>query len=202
MTGNAEELELKDRLNLIESMIAEGRRSCEGYGWTFLLWGVAYYVAIAWSTLYHFGPAWPITMSIAGVVMGVIVWRMRSKNSSRPVTTISRAIWSIWSGVGISMFVILDAIGFSGRQTDWRISTAVASTLIGTANAASSLALRWKAQFACAVVWWATTVVCCLGTENQSSIAFLTAIFLGQIVFGIYLMIGEARARRQEASHA
>jgi hypothetical protein len=202
MNGNAEELELNDRLNLIESMIAEGRRTCENYGWTFLLWGVAYYVAIAWSSLCHFGPAWPITMSIALVVMGVIVWGKRNKNSSRAVTTLSRAIWSIWIGVGISMFVILDAIGFSGRLTDWRISTAIASTLIGTANAASSLALRWKAQFACAVVWWATTVVCCFGTEKQSSIAFLTAIFLCQIVFGIYLMIGEARARRQEASLA
>jgi hypothetical protein len=172
MTGNAEELELKDRLNLIECMIAEGRRSCETYGWTFLLWGVACYVAIAWSTLYHFGPAWPITMSIAGVVMGVIVWRMRSKNSSWPVTTISRAIWSIWSGVGISMFVILDAIGFSGRQTDWRVSTAIASTLIGTANAASSLALRWKAQFACAVVWWGQRWSAASGRKRRVRLPF------------------------------
>ena len=29
MTGNAEELELKERLNLIETMIAEGRRTTE-----------------------------------------------------------------------------------------------------------------------------------------------------------------------------
>jgi hypothetical protein len=49
MTANAEELELKDRLSLIESMIAEGRRTTESWGWTFVLWGVAYYVAIAWS---------------------------------------------------------------------------------------------------------------------------------------------------------
>ncbi len=49
MTVNAEELELKDRLNLIETMIAEGRRTTESWGWVFVLWGVAYYVAIAWS---------------------------------------------------------------------------------------------------------------------------------------------------------
>ena len=46
MTGNSEEQELKDRLSLIESMIAEGRRNTESWGWTFVLWGVAYYVAI------------------------------------------------------------------------------------------------------------------------------------------------------------
>ena len=47
MNSNPEELELKDRLNLIETMIAEGRRTTESWGWTFVLWGVAYYVAMA-----------------------------------------------------------------------------------------------------------------------------------------------------------
>ena len=42
--------ELTERLELIESMIAEGRRSSESWGWVFVLWGVAYYVAIAWAT--------------------------------------------------------------------------------------------------------------------------------------------------------
>ena len=201
MTGNAEELELKERLNLIETMIAEGRHTTERYGWTFVLWGVAYYIAIAWSSLAHYGMAWPITMVSACVLMGVITGGRGGRRGSRPVTTISRAIWSIWISMGISMFVLLDALGFSGRA-DWRVSVAVASTLIGTVNAASSLALRWKLQFACAIVWWAAAVVSCFGTGNQCSIAFLTAIFLCQIVFGIYLMIAEARQRRQVANHA
>ena len=49
MTGSMEEQELKDRLSLIESMIAEGRRTTESWGWSFVFWGVAYYVAIAWA---------------------------------------------------------------------------------------------------------------------------------------------------------
>ena len=182
-------------------MIAEGRRTTENYGWTFVLWGVAYYVAIAWSTLCHYGLAWPITMVGASMLMGVIVWRKRANCTNRPMTTIMRAIWSIWISMGISMFVLLDAIGFSGRA-DWRISVAVASTLVGTANAASSLTLRWKLQFVCAIIWWAAAVVSCFGTNNQSSIAFLAAIFLCQIVFGIYLMIAEARQRGKVAPHA
>ena len=201
MTGNAEELELKDRLSLIETMIAEGRRTTENYGWTFVLWGVAYYVAIAWSTLCHYGQAWPITMISACVLMALIVWRKSRNRGYRPSNTTGRAIWATWISMGLSMFVLLDAIGFSGRA-DWRISVAVASTLIGTANAASGMILKWKLQIACAVVWWAATVVSCFGTGRQSSIAFLTAIFLCQIVFGVYLMIREARARRQGANHA
>jgi hypothetical protein len=63
--------------------------------------------------------------------------------------------------------------------------------------------LRWKEQFACAVVWWLAAVVSCFGTVAQSAIAFLVAIFLCQIVFGIYGMITEARVRKQrEAAHA
>lgn len=202
MTANAEELELKDRLSLIESMIAEGRRTTQSYGWTFVLWGVAYYVAIAWSSLCHYGLAWPITMISACVLMGLIVWLKQSKCGYKPETTKSRAIWATWISMAISMFVLLDAIGFSGRMTDWRIFAAVASTLIATANAASSMILKWKLQFACAVVWWVAAVVSCFGTVNQSLIAFLAAIFLCQIVFGIYLMIRESIARKQEATHA
>ena len=51
MNANTEEQDLKDRLSLIETMIAEGRRTTESWGWTFVLWGVAYYVAIAWSSM-------------------------------------------------------------------------------------------------------------------------------------------------------
>ena len=55
MTTSNEEMELKDRLSLIETMIAEGRRTTESWAWTFVLWGVAYYVAIFWTALNH----WP-----------------------------------------------------------------------------------------------------------------------------------------------
>jgi hypothetical protein len=202
MTTSVEELELKDRLSLIESMIAEGRRTTASYGWTFVLWGVAYYVAIIWNSMSSFYLAWPITMVSACVLMGVLVWRKRKNSGSSPVTTMRRAIWSIWISMGLSMFVILDAIGYSGRLTDWRIFAAVAATLVGGANAASSLTLKWKLQFACAIVWWTSAVISCFGTNLQSSIAFLAANFLCQIVFGIYLMIREACARRQAVAHA
>ena len=54
-----EEQELKDRLSLIESMIARGPADTESWGWTFVLWGVAYYVAIGWA-------AWDNGRGLAG----------------------------------------------------------------------------------------------------------------------------------------
>ena len=68
MQDHTTEQELKDRLSLIESMIAKGRRNTESWGWTFVLWGAVYYLAIAWSAWGHSVWAWPVTMLIAVIV--------------------------------------------------------------------------------------------------------------------------------------
>jgi fatty acid desaturase len=198
MTANNEELELKDRLSLIETMIAEGRRTTESYGWTFVLWGVAYYIAILWAALAHDYIAWPVTMTAAAVLTVVIIARKRRK---RPATTTTRAIGSIWCAMGISLFVLLMSFGFSERA-DQHTSIAIVAAMLATANATSSLILKWKLQFACALVWWALTVYACFGGGKMLTIAFLAAIFFCQIVFGVYGMIREARQRRKAASHA
>jgi hypothetical protein len=198
MTAADEAQELKDRLNLIESMIAEGRRTTESYGWTFILWGVAYYVAIFWAYLSQGYLAWPVTMAVAGVLTGVIIAR---KRCTTPATTTARALGALWSGTGISMFIVLFSLGFSGRM-DLRIFVAVICGMLGSVNASSSMILKWKLQFACALVWWATAIYACFGNGNFLMAVFLAALFFCQIVFGLYGMIREARARRQAASHA
>jgi len=205
MTEDAVELELRDRLKLIESMIAEGRRTTESFAWTFVLWGLAYYVAIAWSTkgstgrIWGSSPiAWPVTMAACFVLTMFLGLR---KGPAHPMTTHGRAISSIWISMGISMFVLLLTLGLCGRG-DQQLFIAVIAAMMGTTNSASAILLKWKQQFACAVVWWAAVVVSLLGTVAQSTIAFLVAIFLCQIVFGIYGMRCEARARQQGANHA
>jgi len=198
MPENTEDLELKDRLNLIENMIAEGRRTTESWGWTFVLWGVAYYVAILWTGLAHSYLAWPVTMTVACVLMGVVIARRRAREPRR---TTGRAIAAVWISMGISTFILLMSLGFSGIA-DQHSSIAVVGTMLATANAASSIILKWKLQFACAMVWWALTVYACFGGGNGLTIAFLAAIFLCQIVFGVYGMIAEARRCRQGALHA
>jgi hypothetical protein len=186
--------ELKERLNLIEHMIAEGRRNTESWGWMFILWGVVYYLAIAWSAWGHGVWAWPITVLIGVVVTGVVASR---KTGNQPETTLGRAIGSIWIALGISMFLLFLALGVSGRLTDQHVFVAVISAILGMANGASALILRWKAQFACAVVWWVAAVGTCFGTSVQSLIVFLVAIFLCQIAFGIYGTIAEVQQRKR-----
>ena len=95
------------------------------------------------------------------------------------------------------MFLLFLALGLSGRLTDQHLFAAVISAILGMANGASGLILRWKVQFACAAVWWVAAVVTCFGTDAQSMIVFLIAIFLCQIAFGIYGLIAEAHERKQ-----
>ncbi len=194
MQDHTTEQELKDRLNLIESMIAEGRRKTESWGWMFVLWGVIYYLAIAWSAWSHSAWAWPVTVLI-GVVITIISACLKTGN--RPGTTLGRAIGSIWIALGISMFLLFVALGLSGRLTDQHLFVAVISAILGMANGASALTLRWKVQFACAIVWWAAAVATSFGTDVQSTIVFLVAIFLCQIVFGIYGVVAEGQERKR-----
>jgi hypothetical protein len=185
--------DLKERLALIEDMIAEGRRSTQSWGWVFVLWGIAYYVAILGGGIIRNPMVWPVTMISACVLTGVFV--ATRKGHSHVNTTIGRAIGSVWIAAGISMFLVLLSLGSSGR-IDQNIMVAVLGAMLGSANAASSMILKWKLQFACAVVWWACAVFACFAKTTPVAVAFLTAIFLCQIVFGLYAMMMDARRRR------
>jgi hypothetical protein len=202
MTAGNEAQELKDRLNLIESMIAEGRRTTTSWGWTFVFWGVAYYVAIGWTAYNQWPFAWLVTMLGAWLLCGAIIWsKKKSPPQHRPCTTIGRAISSIWFATGVSMVLIFPALSFGGH-INWHIFVAIVAAMLGLVNGASGMLLRWKAQLATAYVWWAATVAACFGSDNQCNFVFVVAIFFCQIVFGVYGMVIEARERRLEAAHA
>ena len=185
--------DLNERLDLIQSMIAEGRRSTESWGWVFVLWGVAYYVAILSGAMIKNPLVWPVTMISACVLTGIGI---SVKPRDQPGTKIGHAIGSIWMAAGISMFLVFLSLGTSGR-IDQHIMVAVLGAMLGSTNAASAMILRWKMQFACAVVWWACAVFACFGKGSQITIAFLASIFFCQIVFGIYAMMLDSRRRRE-----
>ncbi len=189
--------DLKERLDLIESMLAAGRRKTENWGWTFVLWGVAYYVATLWAAWGSSSLAWPVTMIIAAILTSAIAAR---KRAHEPETTIGRAIGSIWAALGITMFVLFMAMGFSHR-IELHVFVAIIGAMLGMANAASGLILKWKMQLACAIVWWVAAVAACFGDTNQTTIVFLAAIFFCQIVFGIYAMVCGSK-RQHGTAHA
>ena len=212
MDNLSDNQELRDRLSLIENIISEGRRSTQRWGWTFVLWGVVYYAAIAWANLGHSVRAWPVCSVVGMIATCAIAF---GKHEPHPPTTIGRTIASIWIAMGISTFFLMFSLGLSGRYIgasdgyqlvqwfDPHLFVAVVASMLGLTNAAMSMILRWKAQLLCAIVWWAAAMAGCFGTNQQAFVVFLVAIFLCQIVFGTYCMIAESRARKSSgASHA
>ena len=193
MAHNVNENELTERLQLIESMMAEGRRRTESWGWTFVLWGAAYFVAFAWATLGKSHLAWPVTMTLTGLITAIAASRL---SKGHPETTMGRAVSGLWAAMGASLFLLLLSLGLSGRY-EGHTFVAIIGAMLGLVNMASAIVLRWKAQFACAAIWLASTVVACFGSDLATEIAFLAATFIGLIAFGIYAMICESRRRRQ-----
>jgi hypothetical protein len=130
------------------------------------------------------------------IAAGVLTYVIGSRKGDRqPETTAGRAIGAVWAAVGTSLFLLMGSASMTGKLEP-QFSVAVIAAMLATANAASSILLKWKAQFAAAVLWWATAILSCFVSVTQSSILFLVAIFFGQIVFGGYMMILEARERK------
>ncbi len=199
MTGELDGKDLAERVMLIESMMAEGRRRTANFGWSFVLWGVAYLVATTWSVLGKSNWAWPVTMTAAAIITGIGFSRM---SHGKPATVVSRAVSGVWGAMGICIFILLLSLGFGGHF-DGNIFVAIIGAMLGLANMASAIILKWKAQYFCAVVWLASTVVASFGPLQAAWIAFLAATFIGLIAFGIYAMICESRRGRQNGvAHA
>src|SRR5271165_5330463 len=104
MTGNDDELELKERLGLIGTMIAEGRQTTRSWGWIFVLWGAAYYLALGCTAATHSPLAWPSSL-LSALAVTVVV--LRRKRSRQPVTTVARALGAIWTAMAISLCILL-----------------------------------------------------------------------------------------------
>jgi hypothetical protein len=189
MSNSPDPKELHDRLLLIESMIAEGRRKTRRWGWSFLLWGVAYYVAIAWSTLGHSAFAWPVTM-ITAILLTVALGRRTSVGA--PSTSVGRSMGALWMAGGIALFVFGFCAAYSGYAST-PILIADIEVILGLVNLASGIVLCWWMQQLCGYLWTGFAIATFFLPEQTAGYFFLAAIFLCNILFGLILMILEMR---------
>jgi hypothetical protein len=199
MTEQETQEELLTRFELVERMVKEGRRSTEYWGWTSVLWGTAYLIAIAWSYwLRQPNLAWPVTM-IAATVLTVVL--SSKKKRAKPQTPVSRAIVGIWTAVGAAIFIFCFAVGISGHA-EMHSYIAAVEILIGVANCAVSMVLRWRGQFLIALLWWISGVATCFVAMRLVMPILVFDTLVGFLGFGLYLMYREHRDRRALVQHA
>ncbi len=186
--------DLLQRVALMETMIAEGRRSTARFGWIFVMWGLVYFAAIGWSFYLPYKYwAWPVCAGVA-ILAGIVV-KMRQKRAGNSSGNIrSRSIESVWQGMGTAIILYVAAAIASHHAGSAAYVSAILF-FIGLAHAISAMILRWAVQGAVAVIWWVGGSAVFFVTPSQSIAIFLVASFFGMILFGLYAMWLERQPR-------
>lgn len=183
--------ELLERVELIQGMLAEGRRGTQYYGWVFLLWGVGQLAAILWGSVSrNDGLAWGVTMSVCAVITAIGTAASRRREGK--VTTVGRALAAIWMAAGISLFLL----GFAGGASQvFQPSAILALALVlqGMPNFASGMILRWRVQVAVAVIWWVAGAAAMFLKAQAAAWTYMVAVMIGSVLFGLYLIFRQRK---------
>ena len=183
--------EMLDRLKLIESMMAEGRRSTQRWGWSFLLWGIGPLIAMRWAAHWpHAVWAWPVTMGVCIVINGLVVKARNRRGESE--TTTMRSVGAVWTCAGVTVVLLAVGAVWSG-MVEFRCVYVALFALAAVAHGASSLTLRWWPQFLAALVWWVASVMAYVAPAARLPELAVLALILGNIVFGPWLTYCEWR---------
>lgn len=190
--SNVNRDDLVQRVALMETMIAEGRRSTARWGWVFVMWGVIYFVATGWMVfLPHPNFAWPVCVAVgigAGIITGIRQGRSGAVMNSR-----SRSIAAVWQmmGAGVALFCFSGAISHHANSA---VYISAILFFVGLAHGTSAVILRWGVQGAVAAMWWGSGIAILFVSSPSVMLAiFLTASFFGMIVFGLYAMMLERK---------
>ena len=188
--------DLLQRVALMETMIAEGRKSTAHFGWIFVMWGMIYFVAMGWVVLLPFKEwAWPVCVTV-GVLVGIV--RVRRKHADGTGENLrSRSIEAVWQAMCVAIILYVIAAGASGHGNQSAYYAAVLF-FVGLAHGISARILRWGAQGLVAFLWWGCGIAMFFfRTRNEVLSIFLVAAFFGMILFGLYAMWLERRSGAQ-----
>jgi hypothetical protein len=181
--------DLVQRVALMETMIAEGRKSTARFGWIFVLWGVVDIAGIVWEYRRPgFRWIWPIVMVTGFVIQyAIFVVRRRTSRQVGSNSMQSRSIAAVWSMMGVTALLYV-AAAVVENATGHIAFVAAILMFVGMAHATSALILRWPAQGAVAVLWWAGGIATYVLSWEYFLSIFVGEMFFGMIAFGLYGM--------------
>jgi hypothetical protein len=189
--------ELVARLQLMETMVAEGRRATGRYGWIFVLWGLVDIAGYVWQSAKPnwFGP-WPIVLCV-GIVLQIVGLRLFCGGGSR--TMKNRALTAVWQMLGVGLMIYCLTAMFT-QHAGGRPYTAAIFMMLGMAHGTSAIILRWSAQGLVSAAWMAGGVACYLVSAQWIQYLFVAEMCVGMVLFGLYAMLLEGR-RSDGAAH-
>jgi len=196
--------DLVQRVALMESMIAEGRRNTGRFGWIFILWGLVCLSGIGGSCLLpHSYWVWPIIIT-SGFAIQFLGIAMHRRSGNWPSENLkSRSVGAVWRMMGIA--IILYAAPATVTHTIHQIAYIAAIFMfLGMAHATSAVILRWRAQGMVAGLWWAGGVATYFVPRDYVIAIYVVEMVCCMVLFGVYAMWLERRraAAALEQHHA
>jgi hypothetical protein len=184
--------DLVQRIELMEAMLAEGRRSTTRCGWIFLLWGLVDLAAMTWQFVQQRSDfagrwAWPICL-VAGAILTSIGLALQKRRQGRGLTMKCLNVEGVWFMMGIALAIFITAAMVRGLT--WQYSYIAALLIIvGLAHAISAVILRWQVQGLVAATWWLGGIAVFFA-RSQSNVQLIMFIemCLSMVLFGLYAM--------------
>jgi len=180
--------DLIQRVALMETMIAEGRRNTGRFGWIFILWGL---VCLSGTGLSYLQPhsywVWPIVIA-SGFAIQFIGIAMHRRSGQWPSNNMkSRSVAAVWRMMGIA--IILYAIPAILTHTIHQIAYIAAIFMfLGMAHATSAVILRWRAQAVVAGLWWAGGIATYFVPRDYVITIYVVEMVCCMVLFGVYAM--------------
>jgi hypothetical protein len=195
--------DLLQRVALMEAMIAEGRRSTTRFGWIFVLWGLVDIAGVGWEKVQpSFNWIWPITIVTGFVIQFLILALRRGAMLVCGKSLQTRSIAAVWSMMGVTVLLYVAAAIVQHRAGQISYIAAILM-FVGMAHATSALILRWAAQGAVAVLWWAGGIAAYFLPLDYFLTIFVAEMFFGMILFGLYAMwLDRGERGRRAIAHA
>ena len=184
--------ELVARLELIERMIQEGRRTVERWGWVYAMWGVGHVVGVAATFAWpaRAGLVWAVAMATCGVTMGVVASRRQKNQRAEP--QLSRALSAVWGAFGL-MLVFLFSSFVAPATESASAWCAVFSAAYGGAFFASGHIAQWAPMKANGLLWGAAAIAMKFIGDAPALAVFGAMALFGEIGFGLYAMAHERK---------
>jgi hypothetical protein len=179
--------DLLQRLALMETMIAEGRRSTTRCGWIFVLWGLVDIGGMAWEWFRPSYWIWPTVLTV-GFALYFLIRALKQEGPARCANMEGRTVGAIWSMMGLATTLYV-AAGMV-RHLTWQCSyIAAIFMMIGLAHAISAMVLRWRVQGMVAALWWAGGIAMFFAHSGKEIfVIFPLEMFFGMVLFGLYGM--------------
>jgi hypothetical protein len=186
--------DLVQRIELMETMIAEGRRATTRCGWIFVLWGLVCLAGIVWEWARPSYWIWP-TVLAAGFALMFLGRALQKAGPGHCANMQDRIIGAVWGMMGLALTLYVAAAMM--RHLTWQHSYIAAIFMfVGLAHAISAMILRWRAQGAVAGLWWAGGVAMFFAhTPKAIFVIFPLEMFFGMVIFGLYAMMLDRRDR-------